>query len=260
MSTEALFETVPADSVQGPWWLIDVHILPHELHGLVEKWLNTQKWDDRIPNFTAQVLVNEATLIYLPFWAISGQGIANWSAEVRTRYGYETRRGTEAISLSNEPLSNYVVSGILNKVVGKRNWRAKRRRITQEEAHQIPILPPQHEAITRQELDEFFDAALKRMVQRKWLIGAYGRPDMQINKQKIGLSAETWLYPLYVSYFLQEGEYLSIQIDGVNGSIYSDLPASERRRRTNEWTLIAILAMATFAVLTILLVLLILRN
>lgn len=134
MSTEALFETVPADSVQGPWYLIEIHIMPHELYGLVEKWLNTQKWDDRMPNFTPQVLVSEMTLIYLPFWAISGEGIANWSAEVQTRYGYETRRGTEVINLNNETLSNYVVSGILNKVVGKRTWQAKRRRISQEEA------------------------------------------------------------------------------------------------------------------------------
>jgi len=55
------------------------------------------------------------------------------------------------------------------------------------------------------------------------------------NIQVTGLKARTWLYPIWLGTYQYDDEELIIQVDGITGEVWADIPKAVKDLRNQEF-------------------------
>lgn len=259
-----------------------------ELKQKVQGWINKQgkHWPEEL---TVDAVFNNLKRVHLPYWVVSGQGSAQWSASIgvdhqvtktcgtcggRGRFtplwSTDERRcdncagsgkalGTETFWSSQagfvEGRSNGVVRenfepSRVKLQCGERDFKIDSQWINDDQKHMYLMIAPN--TVTNND----GLATAREVVKNKLKVNAhniasdmgYVRNLQLANVQLNNLSAEFWLYPLYLGQYNYEEEVLPVQIDAITGNIWADVPKSVKSARLKDILKVIAIIVLVFAI------------
>jgi len=243
------------------------------LINLVTPWIQKQgkHWPSEI---TASVIIDNISLIYFAHWVVSGQGEASWSGSVGVYHQvpdrcnrcngrgyytpfYETKEqrcpdcgGTgrgfrqEIFWNSQSGYVNAEVTGRLTQNYdgelhcGSRDVTAPAKPFDKASVTSYTVYQPQNTTgldgidRARVEVIEQLQTDANIMAGR---MGDRVRDLVLANIQVTGLKARTWLYPIWLGTYQYDDEELIIQVDGITGEVWADIPKAVKDLRNQEF-------------------------
>lgn len=270
----AIYPTQFARSLEGAVTVTTPRITDKQHISIAREWVQRQGkyWPEEL---TAELVAANLELVYAPYWIASASGSAQWSASIGHRRSVikvcPTCRGrgrhyddsecyncngsgrvqdTEIFWTSQ---SGVVEAAINGKIVenldaairlkcGKPDTSAPEIRLNTASQDDYQILRPQSTSISAGR--SLAEKLLKDELQSKAHRSARSMGDETRNinvgyVQTANVAVRTWLYPVYIGYYDYQAERLPVQIDGVTGKIWGDVPRDVKAKRFRDQMIIA---------------------
>lgn len=256
--------------LHGEIVLTSPQVTQNTLENIANDWINRQTNNFWPPNILASDISRNLNLYYVPHLVISGRGSAIWSASIGEDYeekkpcsqcggtgttmggavwgkekpmrcpwcngrGYNSETHTKWRSQSG------VANGQVDKIIQNSNLdiRCGKRRnilassVTSTALKELTITDPTHSSLTS--LNGIAKDLVKKSIesdvtQKTHRLGRVR--DLSINMPSFeSLDIQHWLYPIYFGEYTYQDEILAVQIDGVTGQIWADLPQQVKSQR-----------------------------
>ena len=244
-----------------------------EFRQILQTWLQNQDKHWPREQLTADVLSNNIVCNYLDNWILDGNASGNWSASIGTTqqkistcnncYGkggwydmwkewhkcptcgtsgkvvenftsWHSQSGIASGEINGKVIEN--ITGGVNIRCGKRDLKAKELLFSPTELSSIQVFQPKSideetgrkiaEDIIHDNLHRDANHSASRLGSVRDLKVGYVRFEK--------INARHWLYPIFMGSYNFEEKRHTIQIDGVTGNLFIEIPESVRSARWNE--------------------------